>query len=32
YRQAWDARFNELDQVVAELQQKHRVDGKRHHP
>lgn len=27
YRQLWDARFNELDRVVEELQRKERIDG-----
>ena len=27
YRQLWDARFDELDQVVEELKQKEKVDG-----
>jgi DNA-binding transcriptional ArsR family regulator len=27
YRQLWDARFDELDNVVAELQRKEKVDG-----
>jgi DNA-binding transcriptional ArsR family regulator len=32
YRQRWDSRFDELDEVVEELKQKERVDGhkKRH--
>ncbi len=29
YRQLWDARFDELDQIVEELKRKKRVDGKR---
>jgi DNA-binding transcriptional ArsR family regulator len=29
YRQLWDARFDELDQVVEELKRKERVDGAR---
>jgi DNA-binding transcriptional ArsR family regulator len=29
YRQLWDARFDELDKVVEELQRKERVDGRR---
>jgi DNA-binding transcriptional ArsR family regulator len=29
YRQLWDARFDELDQVVEELKRKERVDGHR---
>ena len=29
YRQLWDARFDELDQVVEELKRKERVDGRR---
>ena len=29
YRQIWDARFDELDKVVGELQQKEKVDGRR---
>jgi DNA-binding transcriptional ArsR family regulator len=29
YRQLWDARFDELDRVVEELQRKERVDGRR---
>ncbi len=28
YRQLWDARFHELDKVVAELQWKEKVDGR----
>ena len=28
YRQLWDARFDELDKVVEELQRKERVDGR----
>jgi DNA-binding transcriptional ArsR family regulator len=28
YRQLWDARFDELDQVVEELKRKERVDGR----
>jgi DNA-binding transcriptional ArsR family regulator len=28
YRQLWDARFDELDQVVEELKQKEKVDGR----
>lgn len=28
YRQLWDARFDELDQVVAELERKEKVDGR----
>jgi DNA-binding transcriptional ArsR family regulator len=28
YRQLWDARFNELDSVVEELQRKEKVDGR----
>lgn len=27
YRQLWDARFDELDQIVAELKRKERIDG-----
>jgi DNA-binding transcriptional ArsR family regulator len=27
YRQLWDARFDELDNVVEELKQKEKVDG-----
>lgn len=27
YRQLWDARFNELDKVVEELQRKEKADG-----
>ena len=29
YRQIWDARFDELDEVVEELKRKERVDGRR---
>ena len=29
YRQLWDARFDELDQVVEESKRKERVDGRR---
>jgi DNA-binding transcriptional ArsR family regulator len=29
YRQRWDARFDELDQVVEELKRKERVNGRR---
>ena len=29
YRQLWDARFDELDQIVDELKRKKRVDGRR---
>lgn len=29
YRQIWDARFDELDQIVEELKQEKRVDGRR---
>jgi DNA-binding transcriptional ArsR family regulator len=29
YRQLWDARFDELDQVVEELQRKENVDGRK---
>jgi DNA-binding transcriptional ArsR family regulator len=28
YRQLWDARFDELDQVIAELKRKEKVDGR----
>jgi DNA-binding transcriptional ArsR family regulator len=28
YRQLWDARFDELDQVVEELKRKEKVDGR----
>ena len=28
YRQLWDARFDELDKVVEELQRKEQVDGR----
>jgi DNA-binding transcriptional ArsR family regulator len=28
YRQLWEARFDELDKVVEELQRKERVDGR----
>jgi DNA-binding transcriptional ArsR family regulator len=28
YRQLWDARFDELDQVVEEMKRKERVDGR----
>jgi len=29
YRQLWDARFDELDQVVEELKQKEKVNGRK---
>jgi DNA-binding transcriptional ArsR family regulator len=29
YRELWDARFDELDKVVAELKRKEQVDGRR---
>src|SRR5436189_3113592 len=29
YRQLWDARFDELDKVVAELKRKEKVDGRK---
>lgn len=29
YRQLWDARFNELDQVIEELKQKEKGDGRK---
>jgi len=29
YRRVWDARFDELDKVVEELQQKEKADGRR---
>ena len=29
YRQLWDARFDELDKVVEELQRKEEVDGRK---
>jgi DNA-binding transcriptional ArsR family regulator len=29
YRQRWDARFDELDKVVEELQRKEKVDGRK---
>jgi DNA-binding transcriptional ArsR family regulator len=29
YRQLWDARFDELDTVVAELKRKEKVDGRK---
>src|ERR1041384_1140688 len=29
YRQLWDARFDELDNVVEELKRKERIDGRR---
>ena len=29
YRQLWDARFDGLDQVVEELKQKERIDGRK---
>jgi len=29
YRQLWDGRFDELDQVVEELKQKEKVDGRK---
>ena len=28
YRQLWDARFDELDEVVAEMKQKEKADGR----
>jgi len=28
YRQLWDARFDELDRVVAELKRKDKIDGR----
>jgi DNA-binding transcriptional ArsR family regulator len=28
YRRLWDARFDELDQIVEELKQKERIDGR----
>jgi DNA-binding transcriptional ArsR family regulator len=28
YRQLWDARFNELDNIVEELKQKEKIDGR----
>src|ERR1700760_1045099 len=30
YRQLWDARFHELDEVVEELKRKEKVDGRKH--
>ena len=29
YRQLWDARFDELDKVVEELERKEKVDGRK---
>jgi DNA-binding transcriptional ArsR family regulator len=29
YRQLWDARFDELDEVVEKLKRKEKVDGRR---
>jgi hypothetical protein len=29
YRQLWDARFDELDEVVEELKRKEKLDGRR---
>ena len=29
YRQLWDARFDELDRIVAELNQKEKADGRK---
>jgi hypothetical protein len=29
YRELWDARFDELDNVVEELQRKEKVDGRK---
>jgi hypothetical protein len=29
YRQLWDARFGELDEVVEELKQKEKIDGRK---
>jgi DNA-binding transcriptional ArsR family regulator len=29
YQQLWDARFDELDKVVDELQRKERIDGRK---
>jgi len=29
YRQLWDSRFDELDQVVEELKRKERIDGRK---
>jgi len=29
YRQLWDARFDELDQVVEELKRKEKIDGRK---
>jgi DNA-binding transcriptional ArsR family regulator len=29
YRQLWDARFNELDQVIEELKRKEKIDARR---
>ena len=29
YRQLWDARFNELDKIVAELKRKEKADGRK---
>ncbi|RYH04793.1 MAG: ArsR family transcriptional regulator, partial [Alphaproteobacteria bacterium] len=28
YRQLWDARFNELDKIVEELNRKEQIDGR----
>ena len=30
YRQLWEARFDELDKIVGELQEKEKVDARRH--
>jgi DNA-binding transcriptional ArsR family regulator len=30
YRQLWDARFDELDQVIEELKRKNSIDGRKH--
>jgi len=32
YRQLWDARFNELDNLVEELKHKEKVDGRQKRP
>jgi hypothetical protein len=29
YRQLWDSRFDELDNVVEELKRKERIDGRK---
>jgi DNA-binding transcriptional ArsR family regulator len=30
YRKLWDARFDELDEVVEELKRKEKIDGRKH--